>query len=86
MSSDRLKVLFVCSGNSFRSPVAKATLQKLRPDYTVKSAGIEPAQWIALNALELLKKENAIDYVKKEPEELESKNMDEYDVIVAMKE
>lgn len=66
--------------------MAEATLRKLRPDYTVESAGIEPAQWIALNALELLKKENAIDYVKKEPEELESKNMDEYDVIVAMKE
>ncbi len=47
---------------------------------------LKSRETVALNALELLKKENAIDYVKKEPEELVSKNMDEYDVIVAMKE
>lgn len=81
-----MKVLFVCTGNSFRSPVAEAILRKLRPDFTVESAGTEPARWIASNAKEFLKKESAIGYVKKEPEGLESKNMEDYDVIVAMKE
>lgn len=81
-----MKVLFVCTGNSFRSPVAEAILRKIRPDFTVESVGTEPARWIASNAKELLKKEGAIDYLKKEPEGLESKNVEDYDVIVAMKE
>jgi protein-tyrosine-phosphatase len=81
-----MKVLFVCTGNSFRSPVAEAILKKFRPDFTVESAGTEPARRIASNAKELLKKESAIDYLKKEPEGLESKNVEDYDVIVAMKE
>jgi protein-tyrosine-phosphatase len=81
-----MKVLFVCTGNSFRSPVAEAILRKIRPDFTVESAGIEPARWIASNAKEHLKMESAIDYLKKEPEGLESKNGEDYDVIVAMKE
>lgn len=81
-----MKILFVCTGNSFRSPVAEAILKKFRSDFSVESAGTEPARWIASNAKELLKKESAIDYVKKEPEGLESKNVEDYDVIVAMKE
>ncbi|UCH71344.1 MAG: low molecular weight protein arginine phosphatase, partial [Candidatus Bathyarchaeota archaeon] len=34
-----MKVLFVCTGNSFRSPVAEALLKKLRNDLEVESAG-----------------------------------------------
>jgi protein-tyrosine-phosphatase len=81
-----MKVLFVCTGNSFRSPVAEAILRKIRPDFTIDSAGTEPAGWIASNAKELLKRESAIDYVKNEPEGFESKSIMDYDVIVAMKD
>ena len=81
-----MRVLFVCTGNSFRSPLAEAILRKLRPDFTLESAGTEPARWIAFNAKELLKKESALEYVKNEPQGLESKNLRDYDVIVAMKE
>jgi protein-tyrosine-phosphatase len=81
-----MRVLFVCTGNSFRSPVAEAILRKIRPDFTVESAGTKPAKWIASNAREILKRESAIDYVKNEPEGLESKNLEDYGVIVAMKD
>ena len=81
-----MKVLFVCTGNSFRSPVAEALLKKLRRDFTVESAGIEPARWIANNAKEILKEENALGYLKTETEGLEEKKVEEYDVIIAMKE
>jgi len=81
-----MKVLFVCTGNSFRSPIAEALLKKLRRDFTVESAGIEPARWIAHNAKEFLKEENALGYLKTETEGLEEKKVEEYDVIIAMKE
>jgi protein-tyrosine-phosphatase len=33
-------VLFICSGNAFRSPVAEALLKKAKPDLKADSAGI----------------------------------------------
>jgi len=81
-----MKVLFVCTGNSFRSPVAEALLKKLRKDIEVKSAGTEPASHIAQNAKELLKKENASTYLKEKPEALNEKTVAEADLIVVMKE
>ena len=34
-----MKVLFVCTGNACRSPLADALLKKFRPDINVASAG-----------------------------------------------
>ncbi|MBC2184101.1 low molecular weight protein arginine phosphatase [Listeria sp. FSL L7-0233] len=34
-----MNVLFVCTGNTCRSPLAEKILQNLRPDLTVRSAG-----------------------------------------------
>ena len=42
-----MKVLFVCSGNAHRSPLAEALLKKLRQDIEVDSAGIHTAISIA---------------------------------------
>jgi len=81
-----MKALFVCTGNSFRSPVAEALLKKLRKDIEVKSAGTEPAHGIAPNAKELLEKENASTYLKEKPEALNEKTVAEADLIVVMKE
>lgn len=79
-----LKVLFVCSGNAYRSPVAEALLKKLRPDITVDSAGTHPAIPISQEAKEYLARENAEQYLKKNPEGLESTQLGEYDLIVVM--
>lgn len=79
-----MKVLFVCSGNAYRSPVAEALLKKLRQDIKVDSAGINPAIPISEEAKKYLAIENAEQYLKKAPESLDNKQLDEYDLIVAM--
>ena len=81
-----MKILFVCTGNSFRSPVAEALLKKIRGDVEVRSAGTEPAFDIAPNAKDLLKGENALRYVKERPEALNEEMVDEANLIVVMKE
>ena len=81
-----MKILFVCTGNSFRSPVAEALLKKLRKDIEVKSAGTEPAYRIASNAKELLKEENALAYLKEKPEALNHETIAEADLIIVMEE
>ncbi len=79
-----MKVLFVCSGNAYRSPVAEALLKKLRHDIKVDSAGINPAIPISEEAKKYLAIENAEQYLKKAPESLDNKQLNEYDLIVAM--
>ena len=81
-----MKILFVCTGNSFRSPVAEAMMKKIRGDLEVESAGTQPAGTIAPNARHLLESEGAADYLKKTPEGIDEKTLEEYDLIVVMKE
>jgi len=80
------KVLFVCTGNSFRSAVAEALLKKVRRDIHVESAGVQPASKIASNAKRLLEEEGALENLKMKPEGIEQKSLEEYDLIVVMKE
>lgn len=81
-----MKVLFVCTGNSFRSPVAEAMLKKIRRDLEVESAGIQPAHRIASNARRLLEREDAALYLKKAPEGIDEKKLEEYALIVVMED
>jgi len=79
-----MKVLFVCSGNAHRSPLAEALLKKMRPDLQVDSAGLRVAIPISDHVREYLAKEDAEQYLKKAPENLTGKQLGDYDVIVAM--
>jgi len=79
-----MKVLFVCSGNAHRSPLAEALLRKLRRDWVVDSAGIHVAIPIADEVREFLRRENAEQYLKSDPEGLGGKRLGDFDVIVAM--
>jgi len=80
-----MKILFVCSGNAYRSPVAEALLKKLKPEIQVDSAGIDPASLISEAAKKYLTGVNAQNHLKKVPEGLGAKDLDNYDLIIAMK-
>ena len=81
-----MKVLFICWGNAYRSPVAEALLKKFRPEWNVDSAGINPAGFISDLARQFLAEEDAEKYLKPYPESLEEKKLSEYDIIVVMEE
>lgn len=81
-----MKVLFVCSGNAHRSPLAEALLKKMRPDWEVDSAGLQIAIPVSEEVRSYLKNERAEQYLKKMPESLGGKRLNEYDIIVAMEQ
>ena len=79
-----MRVLFVCSGNAHRSPLAEALLKKMRRDWVVDSAGVHVAIPVADEIREFLRKEDAEEFLKSVPESLGDKRVGDYDVIVAM--
>jgi protein-tyrosine-phosphatase len=82
-----MKVLFLCSGNAFRSPVAEALLKMQNPEIEVDSAGTNPIvpDGIAGSAIRFLAKVGAEQYLKRFPEGIDGKQLEKYDLIVAMK-
>jgi protein-tyrosine phosphatase len=79
-----MKVLFVCHGNAYRSPLAEALLKKLRPDLKVDSAGLHTTIHVSGEIKEYLRKLNALKYLKDFPESIDEKDLRDYDVIVTM--
>ncbi len=79
-----MRVVYVCTGNSFRSPVAEALSRKYDPEIEVESAGTDTAPCIAINACKLLARADALQYVKEEPDQLSERAVREADEIVAM--
>ena len=78
------KILFVCTGNAFRGPVAEALLKKLRPEINADSAGTHPSIQISEAAHKHLAGETAEGFLKDTPEGLDSKPLSEYSLIIAM--
>jgi protein-tyrosine-phosphatase len=80
------KVLFVCTGNAYRSPTCAALLKKLRPDLEVDSAGTKIVSKITKEAREYLMSEDAVQYLKKTPESINNKQLEQYNIIIAMEQ
>lgn len=79
-----MRVLFICTGNSFRSPVAEALTRKHHPGLEVESAGTDATDHIAENAKQLLREENSLQYVKPSPDQVSQRAIDEADRVVVM--
>jgi len=79
-----VKVLFVCTGNACRSPLAEALLKKSRPDIDVDSAGTHAYYRVIDLTRRYAEKEGADQFLKVTPEDLDMKNICDYDLIVAM--
>jgi protein-tyrosine-phosphatase len=78
------KILFVCTGNAYRSPICEALLKKFRTDLAVDSAGTRIVSKITKEAREYLMSEDAVQYLKKAPESIDNKQLEQYNVIIAM--
>jgi len=81
-----MKILFVCTGNAYRSPIADALLKKILPEIEVDSAGTRAYHKNLDKTVEFLKSEGALEYLKKAPEPLDSKNLKEYSLIIVMEQ
>jgi protein-tyrosine phosphatase len=80
-----MRVLYVCTGNSFRSPEAEALTRRYRRQLEVESAGIDAVDHVADNVKSLLDEQNALQFVKPEPDQISQRAVDEADLVVAMK-
>lgn len=79
-----MKILFVCYGNAYRSPLAEALLKKMRPDIKIESAGIRTSIPIAQEIKEYLKFQDALQFLKRTSHNLSQKNPNTFDLIITM--
>jgi ArsR family transcriptional regulator, arsenate/arsenite/antimonite-responsive transcriptional repressor / arsenate reductase (thioredoxin) len=71
-ASRRIGVLFVCTGNSARSPIAEALLRHHTADHiTVTSAGTRPKRQLHREAIQVLREMFGIDLSTQRPQHLD---------------
>lgn len=83
----KMKILFVCTGNTCRSPIAEGLASKLFPEITFSSAGIyaEEGASVSKNSVEAMKK-LGIDISKHTAAQLTLESAKEFDYIIPMTE
>lgn len=83
-----MKVLFVCTANTCRSPIAEEIFNKLNSDTNLraKSAGITivPGSFVTENSVELVKEELDIDIQHKEAIQLNRNMLEMADIVLTM--
>jgi ArsR family transcriptional regulator, arsenate/arsenite/antimonite-responsive transcriptional repressor / arsenate reductase (thioredoxin) len=68
----RIAVLFVCTGNSARSPIAEALLRHRAGHVTVASAGSRPKPDLHVDAIRVLRETYGIDVGDQRPQHLDA--------------
>jgi protein-tyrosine-phosphatase len=79
-----VRVLYVCTGNSYRSPLAEALNRKYHPEVEVESAGVDSVEFISESTKSQLKKREALEFVKPDPDQVSQRAVNEADSIVCM--
>lgn len=79
-----MRVLYVCTGNCFRSPLAEALTRRYKPEFEVESAGVRPTGSIAGSIYPLLDKVDALQFVKPSPDKVSERAVNEADLVVVM--
>ena len=82
-----MNILFVCTGNTCRSPMASVIAEKILTGHKITSAGVAawiqgPASTFALEAV----KELGLDLSGHLSQQLQSEYLDEFDIILTMTE
>jgi protein-tyrosine-phosphatase/DNA-binding transcriptional ArsR family regulator len=83
--SPRIAVLFMCTGNSARSPIAEALLRHHATDHVkVASAGSHPRQQLHPNAVRVLRTEYGIDVVAQRPRHVDTMVGRRFDYVISL--
>lgn len=79
-----VRVLFLCSGNSARSQIAEALLQKKGGDrFVVASAGANPAREVRPEAIKVLHA-HGIDWSERKPKGYDAIVHDQWDLVITL--
>lgn len=78
-----MKILFVCTGNSCRSPMAEGILKNIDPSVNVRSAGANPEKEVSIYAVAVMK-EVGIDISKHMPMDLKQLKNGKFDIIITL--
>ena len=83
-----MKVLFVCTANTCRSPMAEAIFNKLNTDnnYKVGSAGIAtvPGSMVTKSSVALVEKELAFDIKDRKAVQIKKSLLEDADLVLTM--
>jgi len=79
-----VRILYICTGNSYRSPLAEALTRRYYPNLEVESAGIHAVKEVAEVTKNQLDKRDALEYVKPGPDHVSQRAIDEADRVVCM--
>jgi protein-tyrosine-phosphatase len=80
----RTRVLFVCAGNTCRSPMAAALARFLFPDVEAESAGWSPQDSIAGEAVTVVREVTGLDIRGHRPRDLADLDLSEFDRIIVL--